>query len=79
MRRLAAADADGVLLTWLTPAAAREQAAEARDAASDARVVLYVRTAFDPAARQRMDVETARYSAIPSYAANFIRQGVASV
>lgn len=77
MRRLAATDADGVLLTWLTPAAAREQAAEARDAASDARVVLYARTAFDPAARGRMDVEVARYAAIPSYAANFIRQSAA--
>lgn len=75
MRRLAVDEADGVLLTWLTPDAAREQADEARDAASDALVALYVRTAFEPEARPRLDAEMQRYGAIPSYAANFARQG----
>jgi alkanesulfonate monooxygenase SsuD/methylene tetrahydromethanopterin reductase-like flavin-dependent oxidoreductase (luciferase family) len=75
MRRLAVEHSDGVLLTWLTPSAAREQAVEARAAASGAHVVLYVRTALDPGAGHRLDVESARYAAIPSYAANFIRQG----
>lgn len=74
MRRLAVEAADGVLLTWLTPEAAHEQAAEARAAASDPHVALYVRTALDPGSHRRLHVEKHRYAAIPSYAANFARQ-----
>ena len=74
MRRLAVDTADGVLLSWLTPDAAREQSAEARAEASDAHVALYVRTAFDPATHRRLHVEKHRYAAIPAYAANFARQ-----
>jgi alkanesulfonate monooxygenase SsuD/methylene tetrahydromethanopterin reductase-like flavin-dependent oxidoreductase (luciferase family) len=74
MRRLAVTDADGVLLSWLTPDAAREQSADARAAASDAHIALYVRTALDPASQRRLHVEKHRYASIPAYAANFTRQ-----
>ena len=74
MRRLGAEEADGVLLSWLTPDAAREQSAEARAAASDPHVALYVRTALDPATHRRLHIEKHRYASIPTYAANFARQ-----
>ncbi len=77
MRRLAVTASDGVLLSWLTPEVAREQAAEARAAASDAHLALYTRTALDPAARGRLHDEMQRYAAVPSYAANFARQAMA--
>jgi hypothetical protein len=67
---------DGVLLSWLTPEIAREQAAEAPASASDAHVALYARTALALAARERLDTEMRRYAAIPSYAANFARAGM---
>jgi alkanesulfonate monooxygenase SsuD/methylene tetrahydromethanopterin reductase-like flavin-dependent oxidoreductase (luciferase family) len=74
MRRLAVSEADGVLLSWLTPDAAREQSAEARAAASGPHVALYVRTALDPASQRRLHIEKHRYASIPAYAANFTRQ-----
>ena len=73
MRRLAAEHADGSLLSWLTPQAATEHAAEARAAASGTHVALYVRTAFDVTAADRLSTEMRRYGAIPSYSANFAR------
>jgi alkanesulfonate monooxygenase SsuD/methylene tetrahydromethanopterin reductase-like flavin-dependent oxidoreductase (luciferase family) len=76
MRRLGAEHADGILLNWVPPGIAVEQADEARRSSADARVAVYVRTAVDPAARSRLDAETARYAAIPQYAANFSRMGV---
>ena len=75
MRRLAATDADGPLLSWLTPQAAAAQAAEAHDADHDAHVALYVRAALDPAAVERLTTEAARYASYPNYAANFARLG----
>ena len=75
MRRLAVERSDGVLLSWLRPDVAAEQSAQARAAASDPHVALYVRTALDPSARDRMQAEMRRYAAIPSYSANFLRQG----
>ena len=78
MRQLAVDRSDGVLLSWLRPDVAAEQAAQARAAASDPHVALYVRTALDPSARDRMSAEMRRYSAVPSYAANFARQGAAA-
>jgi len=83
MRELAARRADGVLLNWLTAAAARDQAADiARIAAAADRaapsVALYVRTAVDDAARPAIEEEIARYSRIPQYAANFERLGIAA-
>lgn len=76
MRRLAVESADGVLFSWLTPEVATQQATEARMTASGAHLALYVRTALDPDARERMDAEMHRYAAIPSYAANFARLGM---
>lgn len=78
MRRLGAGSADGVVLNWLTAAAAGEQARELHEIAPDTHVALYVRTAVDPAARARLDDETARYASYPNYAANFARLGIAA-
>lgn len=74
MRRLAVDQANGVLLTWLTPAAAHEQADEARAAASDPHIALYVRTALSEAAHRRLHIEKHKYASIPAYAENFARQ-----
>jgi alkanesulfonate monooxygenase SsuD/methylene tetrahydromethanopterin reductase-like flavin-dependent oxidoreductase (luciferase family) len=76
MRHLAAEHSDGVLLSWLTPAVAREQAAEAHRAQPAAHVALYVRAAVGPGAHDRLRVETARYAGFSSYAANFARLGI---
>jgi len=78
MRRLAATEADGVLLNWLTPDAAAEAAAELRrDAAGrPARSILYVRTIADEAARPALVAEATRYESVPAYAANFERSGM---
>jgi len=78
MRRLAVTASDGVLLSWLTPQAARSQAHEAHDLAPDAHVALYVRAATDPAAIARLDAEADRYAGYPAYAANFERLGIAA-
>jgi alkanesulfonate monooxygenase SsuD/methylene tetrahydromethanopterin reductase-like flavin-dependent oxidoreductase (luciferase family) len=78
MRRLGAQDADGVLLSWLPPDAAREQSAEAHGIRASATVALYVRTAFDEAGRQRMRREAARYAGYPQYGANLARLGVSA-
>ncbi|WP_159601867.1 LLM class flavin-dependent oxidoreductase [Agromyces humi] len=83
MRRLAAEQADGVLLNWLTPKAAVAAAVEARAAASEAdaprpRVVLYVRTIAEQHARPALEQEIARYESVPSYASNFERLGIAA-
>ncbi len=81
MRRLAAERSDGVLLNWLTPRAALDAAREARTVAGEAgtaspRVVLYVRTIAEAAARTVLEREAARYESVPSYAANFERLGI---
>lgn len=78
MRRLAAEQADGVLLNWLTPEAGDRAAAELRrDAGGRAvRTTLYVRTIVDESARPALDREVARYETVPSYVANFERIGM---
>lgn len=78
MRGLAASDSYGPLLSWLTPEAASVQASEARAVSADVHVSLYVRTAFDAAASDRLATEAARYAGYPAYAANFARLGIAS-
>jgi alkanesulfonate monooxygenase SsuD/methylene tetrahydromethanopterin reductase-like flavin-dependent oxidoreductase (luciferase family) len=78
MRALAARDADGPLLSWLTPAAARTQAAEAHREGTHPHVALYVRAALDPAATARLEEETHRYAGLSNYAANFSRLGIAA-
>lgn len=76
MRRRAVENSDGVLLSWLTPEIAARQSAEAHGSAPDAHVALYVRTAVDPAARERLRDESRRYASFRSYAANFARLGM---
>lgn len=78
MRRLAAQQADGVLLNWLTPDAASQADRELRRAAGDraARSILYLRTIADPAARPALEREAQSYGAVPAYAANFERLGI---
>ncbi|WP_344292342.1 LLM class flavin-dependent oxidoreductase [Agromyces neolithicus] len=81
MRRLAAEEADGVLLNWLTPGAGSLTAGELRrDAGGRAdpnrvRATLYVRTITDESARPALDRESTRYESVPAYAANFERLG----
>lgn len=84
MTRLAATDADEVLLNWLTPAAASISAGEIRSArpagaGRPARVTAYVRVAMEPAAIARLATEAERYGSYPSYAAHFRRFGVSAV
>jgi alkanesulfonate monooxygenase SsuD/methylene tetrahydromethanopterin reductase-like flavin-dependent oxidoreductase (luciferase family) len=84
MRRLAAEEADGVLLNWLTPDAARTAMRElATDAAAAGRPgvrgVLYVRTIVDEAARANLETEASKYGSFPSYAANFDRLGFEAI
>lgn len=71
MRRLAAEAADGVLLSWLAPDGALAIAREL-----DTSTALYVRTAFDPAARARLIAEAERYAGYPAYAAHFARESL---
>jgi len=75
MRRLGASDADGVLLSWLPPDAARAQAGEAHEVAAGAHAALYVRTAVDDAGEARLRREAERYAGLPQYAANLARVG----
>ncbi|GAA2034666.1 hypothetical protein GCM10009819_18760 [Agromyces tropicus] len=83
MRRLAAEEADEVVLNWLTPTAAADAMADLRrDAgtrADDVRGVLYVRTIADGAARAALQKEADRYESYVSYAANFRRLGVHAI
>ncbi|MDR7190915.1 alkanesulfonate monooxygenase SsuD/methylene tetrahydromethanopterin reductase-like flavin-dependent oxidoreductase (luciferase family) [Microbacterium sp. BE35] len=76
MRRAGAEASDGLLLSWLTPKIAAEQARRAHERAGAAHVALYVRTAADPAATAALDEEARRYTGYPAYAANFARLGV---
>jgi len=81
MRRLAADEADGVLLNWLSPKAAAEATAELRrDAAGrPARSILYARTIADQAARPVLEQEARGYETVPAYAANFSRLGIRAI
>ncbi|WP_375387261.1 LLM class flavin-dependent oxidoreductase [uncultured Amnibacterium sp.] len=81
MRRLGAEHADGVLLSWLPPDVAGEQAAELREAGRQAqgerpRISLYARAIVDEAARPVLEREAAQYASYPAYAAHFARLGV---
>ncbi|MHA7987314.1 LLM class flavin-dependent oxidoreductase [Rathayibacter sp. CAU 1779] len=76
MRRLGAESADGILLSWLTPRLAREQADEAHEVTPDAHVALYVRAAIDRDAAARLAEEARRYAGYPTYSANFARLGI---
>lgn len=80
MRRLAARQADAVVLNWLTPTAAARAMSDLRrdagDRADAVRGVLCVRTITDGAARAALQREADRYGSFASYAANFARLGV---
>jgi alkanesulfonate monooxygenase SsuD/methylene tetrahydromethanopterin reductase-like flavin-dependent oxidoreductase (luciferase family) len=78
MRSAGARASDGLLLSWLTPEIAADQARHAHELASTAHVALYVRTAADPAATAVLDEEARRYAGYPAYAANFARLGIAA-
>lgn len=84
MRTMAAEHADGVLLSWLPPDVAAEQAVEVREAglraqAEAPRIALYVRTIVDESARPVLERESAQYASYPAYAANFARLGIAAI
>lgn len=81
MRRVAAEQADGALLSWLTPDVAAAQAEQLRAAGRAAqgeapRALLYARTVVDDAARPALEREAAQYASYPAYAANFARLGI---
>lgn len=79
MRALAAEVADGLLLNWLTPAAAASAAAQLHAVNPRARAALYARTIVSPDARPALEAEAADYASYPSYAANFERIGAAAI
>lgn len=81
MCRLAGSAAHGVILNWLTPAAAAELSQLTRDgAASTGRtapeIVAYVRTAATPAAQAQLAQEAESYEGYPAYHRHFDRMGV---
>lgn len=76
MRRMGVERAEGVVLNWVPPTEARAQAEALHAISPTAHVAVYVRAAIVPAARERLDAETARYASFPHYAANFHRMGV---
>ncbi len=76
MRRLGAERAHGLLLSWLTPDLAGDQAGQAHAVSPDAHVALYVRTAVEHDAGSRLAEEARRYGGYPAYAANFDRLGI---
>lgn len=80
MCRLAGAEADGVLLNWLTPQWAEHSIDWVRDGANRAgkrmpRVMAYVRVAVGHGAVTRLQREAPSYEAIAHYAAHFRRMG----
>lgn len=81
MCRLAGAEADAVLLNWLTPEHARVSAGWVQEGADQAgrqrpKLYAYVRVAIGAAAIQRLEQEAGRYERIPGYADHFARMGV---
>jgi alkanesulfonate monooxygenase SsuD/methylene tetrahydromethanopterin reductase-like flavin-dependent oxidoreductase (luciferase family) len=75
MIELGASEADGLILNWLTPGAAREAVRLAKEAAADGaavRVVLYVRVMTADAAR----ADAVAYDALVNYHRNFSAQGL---
>lgn len=84
MCRLAGAQADGVLLNWLTPAWAARAVEWVREGAENAgrplpRIMAYVRVALGEDAIARLEHEAANYEGIPHYASHFHRMGAAAI
>lgn len=82
MRRLAAERADGVLLNWLTPAAAADRRSELVSVRDDQGVrepfmtAAFVRVAIGDAAIGRLRHEAEKYQSFPSYRKHFDEMGV---
>jgi alkanesulfonate monooxygenase SsuD/methylene tetrahydromethanopterin reductase-like flavin-dependent oxidoreductase (luciferase family) len=79
MCRLGGELADGLLLSWLTPKAARETAEVVRQATMDSdrptpTLVTYLRVGL-PAGADKVRQEADRYAGYPAYAAHFARIG----
>ena len=84
MCRLAGSGAHGVILNWLTPAAAEELALQTKEGAAAVgrpmpEIIAYVRTAADPAAQSRLEREASSYEGYPSYARHFASLGVRAI
>ncbi len=84
MRQLGAERSNGLLFNWLPPTFAAETTATLREqsaAAGNSPVIAatYIRTALGDDALPRLRDEAARYSSIPSYAANFDRLGITAM
>jgi alkanesulfonate monooxygenase SsuD/methylene tetrahydromethanopterin reductase-like flavin-dependent oxidoreductase (luciferase family) len=81
MVALSASDADGALLSWLTPAAASQSVDLMRASGSSDRTEadLYIRVAFGDAATPKLEAEALRYESFPQYAAHFERMGVRAI
>ncbi len=84
MRELGAKHSDGLLFNWLPPEFARQTTAEMRAHASEAgnhsaMSATYIRTALGAESLPRLKVEADRYTAIPSYGANFVRLGITAM
>jgi alkanesulfonate monooxygenase SsuD/methylene tetrahydromethanopterin reductase-like flavin-dependent oxidoreductase (luciferase family) len=80
MTRLGGQTADGLLLSWLTPEAARRSAAWVREGAEEAgreipAMATYLRVSL-PEGVVRLTEEAKRYATFPAYAAHFARIGV---
>lgn len=81
MCRLAGSHADGVLLNWCTPAAAKDlsdlTSLGARDAGrAEPEIIAYVRTASSADAQRRLANEANAYQSYPAYLRHFDRMGV---
>ncbi len=84
MRKLGAERSNGLLFNWLPPRYAQETTREMREQAeatgnAPVESSTYVRTAIGRDALPRLEEEAARYTAIPSYAANFERLGITAI
>jgi alkanesulfonate monooxygenase SsuD/methylene tetrahydromethanopterin reductase-like flavin-dependent oxidoreductase (luciferase family) len=79
MVELGAAEADGLVLNWLTPGSTRDAVERIRAVASAAgnqpRVALYLRLMSRDAAR----ADAGRYDAMGNYHRNFVAQGITTV
>jgi alkanesulfonate monooxygenase SsuD/methylene tetrahydromethanopterin reductase-like flavin-dependent oxidoreductase (luciferase family) len=83
MCRLGGEVADGLLLSWLTPDAARDTAEVVRQGADAAgrampHLATYLRGAL-PAAEHRLRQEADRYASFPVYTAHFARIGAQAI
>jgi alkanesulfonate monooxygenase SsuD/methylene tetrahydromethanopterin reductase-like flavin-dependent oxidoreductase (luciferase family) len=82
MRRLAAERADGVLLNWLTPAAAagrREEMLAIRERSGNEEPFMtaaFIRVAIGEESIARLRHEAAKYESFPSYTKHFAEMGV---